>query len=78
MSANDRFMTLHSGQAIPLAEVPQLALDDFCQTLLDVPARGQRVAALFGDAPGSVRSTGTVAQEIGGSALRSTTPYGFS
>ena len=49
MSSKDQLVTLHSGQAIPLADVPQLALDDFRQVLLAAPARGQRVAALFGD-----------------------------
>ncbi|MGO9109356.1 MAG: NADH-quinone oxidoreductase subunit C [Thermoguttaceae bacterium] len=53
MIAKDQLMTLHSGQAIPLAEVPQLALDDFRQAVLSAPARGQRAAALFGDMAGA-------------------------
>ncbi len=51
MSGEDQLLTLHAGQAVPLARVPQLALDDFRRALLAVPARGERVAALFGDAP---------------------------
>ncbi len=77
MSSKDQLVTLHSGQAIPLADVPQLALDDFRQVLLAAPARGQRVAALFGDT-GRARSSAALthqsAPEDGGSALRSTTP----
>jgi Ni,Fe-hydrogenase III large subunit len=50
MSGKDQPMTLHAGQAVALALVPQLAMDDFRQALLGMPARGQRLAALFGDA----------------------------
>ena len=67
MSANDQLLTLYSGQAIPLAEVPLLALDDFRHALLGIPAHGQRLAALFGDAP---------ATEFDGAARRSTAPKG--
>ena len=45
MSGKDQLVTLHSGQAIPLADVPQLALDDFRQALLG--AMRQRVAAVW-------------------------------
>jgi len=66
MSVEDQLLTLHSGQAIPLARVPHVSMDDLRRGLLAMPARGERVAALFGHVP----------TEIGGSSLYSTTPYG--
>jgi Ni,Fe-hydrogenase III large subunit len=43
------FAALHTGQAIPRTRIPQLPFVDFRQAIVDAVARGQRVAALFGD-----------------------------
>src|SRR5262249_51195057 len=45
------FVTIRPGQAIPRAEIPDVSLPRFRQTILDGTTRGQRVAALFADAP---------------------------
>src|SRR5437016_1603705 len=47
------FTTLHTGQAIPRSRIPQVAFADFRQIIVDALAEGQRIAALFGDAPAS-------------------------
>jgi Ni,Fe-hydrogenase III large subunit len=51
MSGNDQLLTIHCGQAVPLARVPQLAMEPFRRALLDIADRGERVAALFADSP---------------------------
>ena len=53
MSADSRFATLYSGQAIPRERIPQFAWDDFRRLILLDVAAGRRVAALFGDAAGA-------------------------
>jgi Ni,Fe-hydrogenase III large subunit len=49
---NSAFSTVRSGQAIPRSQVPDLSGDEFRRIISSAVARGQRVAALFGDAPG--------------------------
>jgi Ni,Fe-hydrogenase III large subunit/Ni,Fe-hydrogenase III component G len=46
-----RFAPLRAGQATARAQVPEVSLGDFRRTILEAVAAGQRVAALFGDAP---------------------------
>lgn len=41
-------LTIANGMAVPLAEVPTLGLDAFCEAVIGARARGQRVSALFG------------------------------
>ena len=41
---------LRNGQALPLAQIPQLRLDDFRTTLLSAVADGRRIVACFGAA----------------------------
>ena len=51
---NDKaFAVSRNGKAIPRGQVPWLSFDDFRGTIVDAVAGGQRVAALFGDAPSS-------------------------
>lgn len=50
----NRFAALRTGQAIPRGKVPDLPLADFRAAIMGGVARGQRVAALFGDAPASL------------------------
>jgi len=50
---NQEFAALRVGQAIPRAQVPQLPFADFRESISGAVAGGQRVAALFGDAPDS-------------------------
>jgi Ni,Fe-hydrogenase III large subunit len=45
------FARLHPGQAIPRARVPLMSGADFRRAVEDAVASGQRVAALFADAP---------------------------
>jgi Ni,Fe-hydrogenase III large subunit len=47
------FAVLHTGQAIPRGQVPQLSFQELRRTIVSAVANGQRVAALFGDAPTS-------------------------
>jgi Ni,Fe-hydrogenase III large subunit len=51
MSMNHSFVSLHNGQTLPSAEVPDMALTDFRHAVLDGVAAGWRVAAMFGDTP---------------------------
>jgi Ni,Fe-hydrogenase III large subunit len=51
------FPVVHNGQAIAREQLPTLSFDEFRGTVLGAVAGGQRVAALFGDAP---TSTGRV------------------
>src|SRR5262249_55604201 len=44
------FAEVRSGQPIPRAQVPHLTLAEFRDAIVNGTARGQRVAALFGDA----------------------------
>src|SRR5262249_9382921 len=48
---NNGFAVLRTGQAIPRGQIPQASFDQFRRTIVDAVAGGQRVAALFGDAP---------------------------
>ena len=41
-------LTLYPGRPVERAQVPHLAMDDFCRAVESAPARGRRVAALFG------------------------------
>jgi Ni,Fe-hydrogenase III large subunit len=45
------FAVLHTGQAIPRGQIPQVSFQEFRRTIVSAVASGQRVAALFGDAP---------------------------
>jgi Ni,Fe-hydrogenase III large subunit len=45
------FLSLHPGQAIPTARLEDIPWDSFRAAILDAVAAGQRVAALFADAP---------------------------
>jgi len=47
------FAALRSGQAIPRVRIPQVPFADFRRTIVDAVGGGQRVAALFGNAPSS-------------------------
>jgi Ni,Fe-hydrogenase III large subunit len=47
------FAGVYTGQAIPRGQVPQVAFQEFRRTIVSAVANGQRVAALFGDAPTS-------------------------
>lgn len=60
---------LDNGQAIPLADVPVLDLDDFVGTLAGLLARGFRACAYFGDRldPGQVKLYAVVADDHNGS-----------
>ena len=49
--SNSSFATLRNGQTIPRAHVPDMPFADFRHTIVDEAAAGQRVVALFGDAP---------------------------
>ena len=49
-SHHDSFAQLANGRALPLEDLPTLALDGFQQAILQGVASGQRVCALFGDA----------------------------
>jgi Ni,Fe-hydrogenase III large subunit len=48
---NDGLAVLREGQAIPRGQVPQLSFGDFRRAVVGGVAGGQRLAALFGDAP---------------------------
>jgi Ni,Fe-hydrogenase III large subunit len=49
---NERsFTSLRTGQAIARAQIPEMSFADFRRAVVDSVAAGQRVAALFGDAP---------------------------
>ena len=50
MSRN-QFAALRMGQAIPRGQIPHLSGDEFRKAIVNGVSRGQRVAALFGDAP---------------------------
>jgi len=45
------FAILRTGQAIPRVQIPQSSFGEFRRTILAAVAGGQRIAALFGDAP---------------------------
>jgi Ni,Fe-hydrogenase III large subunit len=47
------FAVLHTGQAIPRGQIRPVSFEEFRRTVVDGVADGQRVAALFGDAPTS-------------------------
>ena len=49
-SHHDSFAQLANGRALPLEDLPTLALDGFQQAILQGVDSGQRVCALFGDA----------------------------
>ena len=48
-SHHDSFAQLANGRALPLEDLPTLALDGFQQAILLGVDSGQRVCALFGD-----------------------------
>lgn len=45
------FAAFYTGQLLPRQKVPQLPFADFRRTIVDAAADGQRVSALFADAP---------------------------
>lgn len=47
------FAILRTGQAMPRGQIPQVSFEEFHQTIVKAAGKGQRVAALFGDAPTS-------------------------
>jgi Ni,Fe-hydrogenase III large subunit len=51
---NHAFLALHTGQAVPIAQIPQMGFASFRQAIVDAVAAGLRMAALFADAPGAV------------------------
>jgi Ni,Fe-hydrogenase III large subunit len=51
MNGTQGFTPLHNAQAIPRARIPSLPFAEFRRIIVDGVAGGQRVAALFGDAP---------------------------
>jgi len=48
------FAMLRNGHAIPRGQIPQVSFEEFRRTVVDAAAGGQRVAAMFGDAPTSM------------------------
>jgi len=56
MNDNQAFASLSNGQAIPQARIPPMSFAEFRRTIVDAVAGGQRVAALFGDAPAATGS----------------------
>ena len=42
------FMIMHNGEAVSLAKVPSLRLDDFLQNMIDAVGAGWRIASFFG------------------------------
>lgn len=46
-----KFATFQNARAIPRADIPQLPMADFRRGILDAVADGNKVTALFGDAP---------------------------
>ena len=48
MSEKSGFKSLHNGQAIPQAQIPELVFGDFRRTVVGDVAAGQNIAALFG------------------------------
>jgi Ni,Fe-hydrogenase III large subunit len=50
------FAALHTGQAIPRALIQQVAFEELRRTIVSAVADGQRLIALFGDAPSSAES----------------------
>lgn len=53
---NNGFAVVRTGQAISRAQIPEASCEDFRRTILDGVASGQRVAAMFGNAPSSTDS----------------------
>lgn len=51
MNGHEAFATLRNGQRIPMSRVPLLSFGDFRRAIIESVANGQRIAALFGDAP---------------------------
>jgi Ni,Fe-hydrogenase III large subunit len=51
MSQDHGFASLYNGLALARSRVPEVPWADFRATILDAVAEGDRVAALFGDAP---------------------------
>jgi Ni,Fe-hydrogenase III large subunit len=48
---HDSFAVVRTGEAIPRGQIPQVPFDEFRRTIVDGVEDGQRVTALFGDAP---------------------------
>ena len=48
MSREELLLTFHNGESIPLREVPEIALVDFLQGMVDLTGEGWRIAAYFG------------------------------
>jgi Ni,Fe-hydrogenase III large subunit len=51
--SDNGFAILRTGQAIPRGQIPQVSFEEFRRAIVSGVADGQRVAALFGDAPTS-------------------------
>ena len=51
MNGHTHFATLHNGETIPRAKIPERSFADFRREIVEAVAAGQRIAALFGDAP---------------------------
>jgi Ni,Fe-hydrogenase III large subunit len=51
--SDNAFAILYPGQAIPREQIQQVSFEEFRRIIVDAVARGQRVAALFGDTPTS-------------------------
>jgi Ni,Fe-hydrogenase III large subunit len=68
----NRFVSLRPGQAIPRLRVPECASAEFQRTIVDATAAGQRVAALFADAPSTTPNVDlyAVLAESGRAVLR--------
>src|SRR5262249_13718192 len=49
--SDNGFTLVHTGQAIPRGQLRQAPFEEFRRTVAGAVAEGQRVAALFGDAP---------------------------
>jgi Ni,Fe-hydrogenase III large subunit len=66
---NHGFAVLHNGQVIVREQIRESSFDDFGRTIVGAVARGQRVAALFGDASTSadgVQLYAVLADSLGG------------
>ena len=48
MSPDSSLLSVHNARAVPLAHVPKLSLSELREAVVSAPARGRRIAALFG------------------------------
>lgn len=56
MSSHEQFVTIRNGETIPRGQIPELSFTDFRREVVNGVASGQRIAALFGDAPAAANN----------------------